>query len=104
MIEYLYTGNVNEKVLRGLSIALGLTFVSIAVFIRLTHELAPGESYLILLYPLSTGLAMLLAGLRLSAAQLRWFYVVWYAGLPAVFWVTSTIGCKLAWFSAAWCR
>jgi hypothetical protein len=96
-------GLISDRRLRQLSIGLGIFFVGLAVLLRLTQTLAPGESHWVLLYPLTTGVALVAAGAFLNGTGLRLFYVFWFAILPAMFWLVNEIGCRAKWFSAAWC-
>lgn len=96
---------LSEKQLRWLSVVVGLLFVGIAAYIRFTAELKPGETFAVLAIPLFTGIAMLAAVTFIKRVEhLRTFYVVWFVGIPALFWIVNSIGCGAHFFSEAWCR
>ena len=94
---------LSERRVRQLSFALGVFFVLVAAFVRLTHDLAPGESYTVLIYPLATGLLLVAGGVWLNRRAIQVLWLVWFILLPALFWIASTLACRFEWLSAKWC-
>jgi hypothetical protein len=95
---------LSEKPLRRISIGVGFFFIAIAGLLRITKELAAGETYLVLLYPSLTGLALIAAGATLNVTALRAFWLLWFVALPVLFWLVSDGGCALGWLPISWCR
>ncbi len=96
---------LSEKQLRWFSVIVGLLFVCIAAYIRLTAELKHDETFAVLAIPLFTGIAMLLAGTLVKRVEhLRTFYFILFIGIPALFWIVNSVGCGAHFFSEAWCR
>jgi|JI6StandDraft_1071083.scaffolds.fasta_scaffold247214_2 hypothetical protein len=95
--------HIRPTVLRGLAVALGMSFVLLAVGIRLLHEWGPGESPLILLVPFTMGAYLLLSGTFLRSGALKLaislFFLLSVPGVAAVLWA----GCALRIFSDAFC-
>lgn len=89
--------------MRGLSVLMGLVFLGITAWVYATGDFESGALYYLILIPLSTGLALIAAGLLLNLHAMRMFYVFWFGALPAAFWAINLIGCGLGVFSKSWC-
>lgn len=63
--------HIRPAVLRGLALVLGVSFVLVAVGIRLLHDWQPGESALVLLIPFGVGTYLLISGVVLGNDTLR---------------------------------
>jgi hypothetical protein len=82
---------ISEKQLRWFSDIVGLLFVGIAAYIRLTAVI-PDKTFFVLAIPLFTGIAMLLASTLVKRLKhLQMFYV-------------DSMGCRAHLFSEAWCQ
>jgi hypothetical protein len=95
--------HVRPTVLRGIALALGVVFVSLAIGIRLLHDWQPGESALVLLVPFGVGSCLLLSGIFFKDVALRraivLIFVITGPGIAFVFWG----GCALKIFSDSFC-
>jgi hypothetical protein len=95
--------HIRPAVLRGLALALGVSFVLLAVGIRVLHDWRPGESALVLLVPFCMGAYLLLSGLILRNDTLRrailLLFVIAGPGLVFVAWA----GCAFHIFSNSFC-
>ncbi len=94
---------VRARSLRSICYLFAAFFLGVASYLWFTADLKPGETRLVLLYPLATAIALLLGARFLKADALRLLLLAWFAGLPAAFAIVNWLGCASNLFSHTWC-
>jgi len=94
---------LRDSTVRGLLAALGAAFVAVAIIISVFHSWQAGESRLVLLVPLLSGVVLIGFATLLKGLALRVAPVAFVFAMPAVLWALAKVGCAVGWLSSATC-
>lgn len=94
---------LRDSTVRALLAALGAFFVAVAIAIVVFHPWQAGESRLVLLVPLLSGVALIGFATFLKGTALRVAAVAFVFAMPPVLWALAKVGCAVGWLSGATC-
>jgi hypothetical protein len=95
---------LSERTLKVCCVLLGFIFLGISVYVWRQGELQANDARSLILVPLLSALVLLFGAAALNKESLRRLVLVWFVGVPALFWLVNTVACSAGWFTQAWCQ
>ncbi len=95
---------LSERSLKVCCVVLGIVFLGISVHVWRQGELQANDARTLILVPLLSAVVLLVGAAALKGNVLRRLVLVWFLGIPALFWVVNTVACSAGWYSQSWCQ
>jgi hypothetical protein len=95
---------LSERSLKVCCLVLGIIFLGITVYVWGQGELQANDAHPLILVPLLSAIVLLSGAAALKKEPLQKLVLLWFLGVPALFWVVNTVACGAGWFTQSWCQ